>query len=113
MTSATQEVTARVLEVLGLPDPATLLEDQLRGALCVWDKEQLRLDTAIDLGEQHGTVGLWWPRACPACVADRAHRGLLEHAPECENCRTRPAPGEPGACEVTRGLYRLVREARR
>ncbi|MFG2548204.1 hypothetical protein ACGFOM_37905 [Streptomyces sp. NPDC048594] len=70
----------------------------------------------MDFGEQTSpsTVGMrWYPRACPACTAARAHRGLLDHAPECEACQKAPTPGSPGLCETTHTLYRLVREARR
>lgn len=107
------DIPPDVLAVLVLPDPAIILEDQRRGALCVWDKTPLTLATAVDLGELDSPIGRWWPRSCPACVADRAHRGLLEHAPGCEDCRKQPSPGEPTVCETARVLYRLVKEGRR
>ncbi|SOE25085.1 hypothetical protein SAMN05442782_1787 [Streptomyces sp. OK228] len=50
----------------------------------------------------------WFPRACPACVAERAQRALHAHAPFCEQC-----VDEASECGTGRGLYRLMREARR
>jgi len=98
-----------VAAVLRLPDPRQLIEDQVRGAVCVWGSERLRVATAVDLGEHtDATIGRWWPRACPQCAAEHAHRALFEHAPMCEQC-----VDEAGRCEVGRLLYRLIREGRR
>lgn len=114
-------VPPEVVGALALPEPTKLTDDQVRGARCVWCRAGLTSDTAIDFGEQvspapwsTSTIGTcWYPRACPACVAGHAHRGLLDHAPGCEDCRKRPTPGHPAACETARVLYRLVRGARR
>ncbi|MBQ0947638.1 MULTISPECIES: hypothetical protein [unclassified Streptomyces] len=102
--------------MLDLPGLRKLTDDQVRGADCVWCKASLTADTAVDFGEQTSpapwstsTVGMrWFPRACPACVADRAHRGLFDHAPNCEQC-----VDAAERCETSRVLYRLVREGRR
>ncbi|MEU8588008.1 hypothetical protein AB0C59_13585 [Streptomyces sp. NPDC048664] len=104
--SATAIVPA-VLQVLALPAADALTEAQTRGAVCVWHGgEKLTAETAVDLGEQ--TDPRWFPRACPACVADRAHRSLLVHGAVCEQCAD-----EAAECPVGRGLYRLVRDYRR
>ncbi|MFG3323708.1 hypothetical protein ACGF3J_37255 [Streptomyces sp. NPDC048171] len=116
MTSATQEVTARVLDVLVLPGLDDLTDDQVRGADCVWCRASLTADVAVDFGEHTSpspwstsTIGMrWYPRACPACTAERAHRGLFEHAPSCEQC-----VDAAERCEISRALYRLIREGRR
>ncbi|MEU6098380.1 hypothetical protein [Streptomyces sp. NPDC047079] len=104
-----------VLEVLALPALDGLTDDQTRGATCVWHGgDRLTAETAIPLGEHmsplSGVTSLlrWFPRACRTCVADRAHRGLLVHAPMCDLCAD-----EAGQCPIGRGLYRLVREYRR
>lgn len=101
-------VPAGALAALNLPEPAGLIEGQRRGALCVWCTARLTLETAMDLGELQGSVGRWWPRSCPACIAARAHRGLFEHTPECKACIAKA-----GQCEIGLVLYRLVREGRR
>ncbi|WP_203635222.1 hypothetical protein [Streptomyces sp. SID10815] len=105
---ASTDIPPEVLAVLVLPDPADMVEDMRRGALCVWCTTLLTLESAVDLGELKGSVGRWWPRSCPACVAGRAHRGLYAHVPQCEQC-----VDEAALCPVGRVLYRLVREGRR
>ncbi|MEU9643585.1 hypothetical protein [Streptomyces sp. NPDC048188] len=97
-----------VLAVLALPPFPDLTADQARGAVCVWGDEQLTADTAVDLGEQAGSEGHWWPRACRQHASERAHRGLFEHAPNCEQC-----VDAAERCETSRILYRLVRDGRR
>ncbi|MEU9220125.1 hypothetical protein AB0D47_26710 [Streptomyces sp. NPDC048376] len=97
-----------VLAVLGLPSFGELTPDQARGAVCVWGDEQLTADTAVDLGEQAGPEGHWWPRACRRHAGERAHRGLFDHASICEPC-----VDAAERCETSRLLYRLVREGRR
>jgi hypothetical protein len=57
---------------LGLPAFEELTDSQVRGAVCVWGTEQLTAETAVDLGEQSGPDGRWWPRACRQHAADRA-----------------------------------------
>ncbi|MGW4272897.1 hypothetical protein ACWEGQ_11160 [Streptomyces seoulensis] len=115
-------LTADVLAVLILPELAAITTDQSRGADCVWCTTRLTGDSAVDLGERMGLPageeadlfepekGLlrWYPRACPTCVTHRAHRGLFEHTPTCEQC-----VDEASLCPVGRVLYRLVREGRR
>lgn len=97
-----------VLAVLGLPDFRQLTTDQVRGAVCVWGAETLTADSAVDLGEHGGPNGRWWPRACRRHAGERAHRGLFDHAPRCEQC-----VDAAERCETSRILYRLVREGRR
>lgn len=96
------------LGVLRLPSFHELTADQARGAVCVWGDERLTADTAVDLGEHAGPEGRWWPRACHTHTAERAHRGLFDHAPSCEQC-----VDSAERCETSRVLYRLVREGRR
>ncbi|WP_121710000.1 hypothetical protein [Streptomyces sp. E5N91] len=96
------------LAVLALPRFDNLTSDQARGAVCVWGDEQLTADTAVDLGEHAGPEGRWWPRACRQHAGERAHRGLFDHAPSCEQCTDAAE-----RCETSRVLYRLVREGRR
>ncbi|WP_439947139.1 hypothetical protein [Streptomyces sp. BBFR109] len=108
MSDALADVVQAGLEALDLPAFEDLTPDQARGAVCVWGAEQLTAETAVDLGEQHGPDGRWWPRACPRHAADRAHRALYEHVPLCEQC-----VDEAALCPVGRVLYRLVREGRR
>lgn len=97
-----------VLAVLALPAFDELMPDQARGAVCVWGDEQLTVDTAVDLGEQAGQEGRWWPRACRTHAGERAHRGLFDHAPYCEQCTDAAE-----RCEISRVLYRLIRDGRR
>ncbi|WP_328657849.1 hypothetical protein [Streptomyces sp. NBC_00334] len=97
-----------VLAVLALPCFSDLSADQVRGAVCVWGDERLTADSAVDLGEQAGPEGHWWPRSCRQHAAERAHRGLFEHAPSCEQCTDAAE-----RCEASLVLYRLVREGRR
>lgn len=102
------DIPPEVLTALGLPKFGDLTPDQARGAVCVWGDEQLTTETAVDLGEQAGPEGRWWPRACRKHTADRAHLGLFDHAPSCEQCTDAAE-----RCETSRVLYRLVREGRR
>ncbi|GGV80537.1 hypothetical protein [Streptomyces thermoviolaceus] len=110
------KIPTAVLEFMGLPSLHEVTEEQSRGVACVWCRARINTETAIDLGEQksppNGSTSMtgmtWFPRACRPCTADRAHRGLFEHAPMCEQC-----VDEPGGCEINRVLYRLVREGRR
>ncbi|GAA5048296.1 hypothetical protein [Streptomyces similanensis] len=111
-----------VLKVLGLPDLDTVSADQSRGATCVWCQVRLVGATAVDLGERMGLPAgeeadlfepekelvRWYPRACPKCTADRAHKGLFAHTPACEQC-----VDGASLCPAGRILYRLVREGRR
>lgn len=101
-----------VVELLVLPPLAGLSEHQVRGMTCVWDGVALATGTAVDLGAQTtsraGQPLQWFPRACPACITDRGRRALYAHAPFCEQC-----VDEADKCETGRGLYRLMREARR
>ncbi|MFD4264014.1 hypothetical protein ACFWR9_42025 [Streptomyces sp. NPDC058534] len=113
---STLEVPPDIVALLALPGLEGLTDDQVRGAHCVWCKAGLTADTAVDFGERQtplsGTSSAhgmrWYPRACPKCTADRAHRGLFDHAPSCEQCTD-----VAERCEISRALYRLVREGRR
>ncbi|MFG3154211.1 hypothetical protein ACGF7W_19455 [Streptomyces sp. NPDC048219] len=119
--TTTSTVPPGALEALALPGLDALTDAQTRGADCIWCRTPLTADMAVDFGEvqsplsgtssQHGMR--WYPRACPACAQPRAHRALWDHAPGCDDCRAAPAAGERGTCEISRGLYRLVRECRR
>ncbi|MFI1021250.1 hypothetical protein [Streptomyces olivaceus] len=104
----TDVVPHEVLAVLGLPDFTELTGDQARGAVCVWGDARLTADAAIDLGEQDGPEGRWWPRACRQHVGERARRGLHDHAPTCEQCTDAAE-----RCATSRVLYRLLREGGR
>ncbi|MFD5491570.1 hypothetical protein ACFWH4_01180 [Streptomyces sp. NPDC127091] len=100
-------VTPTAVQALDLPQLASLTPDQARGAICVWGSERLTAEIAVDLGEQSGPEGHWFPRACRDCAAARAHRALFEHAPMCEQC-----VDDAGRCEISLALYRLVRQGR-
>lgn len=106
--SALRAIPAPILDVLELPSPDDLTSEQVRGADCVWCTARLTGETAVDLGEHLDDGVHWFPRACREDAADRAHRGLFTHAPMCEQCTD-----EPGGCDISRWLYRLVRENRR
>ncbi|MFE9608759.1 hypothetical protein [Streptomyces sp. NPDC006012] len=118
MSSALQEVPTEVLEVLALPALDGLADDKVRGAECLWCDKRLTADAAVDFGRQRSPVDgssavsgmTWFPRACRACVAERAHHGLFAHAPACSLCR---AQETAAGCIVGRSLYRLVRDCRR
>ncbi|MEU3546289.1 hypothetical protein [Streptomyces longwoodensis] len=100
--------TYDVLAALTLPDLDALTADQARGAHCTWCRTRLTIETAVDLGERrHEGVSLS-PRSCRRCLADAAHRALLDHAPTCAPCTNHAAE-----CPVGRGLYRLIRDGRR
>ncbi|QCR49792.1 hypothetical protein [Streptomyces sp. SGAir0924] len=120
MTPTSHPADVLALLADALPELDTLTDDQVRGAHCAWCKAPVIAEDAVDFGEKTSpaswstsTIGVrWYPRACPACAADRAHRALLDHASDCADCRRVPAPGEPTVCEVARVLTRLVREGR-
>ncbi|MEV7793435.1 hypothetical protein AB0O68_15790 [Streptomyces sp. NPDC087512] len=119
MTSTAESTPADVLALLvrALPELDTLTDDQVRGAHCAWCRTPLQADTAINFGEQTSpdprstsTIGIrWYPRACPACAAKKAHRALFEHSPGCEECKKVSAPGEPCPCNTARALNRLLK----
>lgn len=104
------DVSPEILSVLVLPSLDDVTDDQSRGATCVWDGVPLKTDMAVGLGEQlsplTGTPApmRWMPRACPACVLDRATRARFAHAPTCEQCADNAA-----LCEIGRGLQELVK----
>ncbi|WP_236053553.1 hypothetical protein [Streptomyces musisoli] len=65
----------------------------------------------MDLGERQAADGTsWFPRACRPCIANRAHRGLLDHGATCLLCAAEETAAD---CAIGRGLYRLQRECRR
>jgi hypothetical protein len=107
-------VFAAVLALLLLPDLGGLTDGQPRGRDCAWcGKGPLTAESAFDFGEQGSPAGTitrvrWYPRGCRSCTAERAHSALFVHAPTCEQCAD-----EGGLCEITRALYRLVRDGRR
>jgi hypothetical protein len=113
MTTSTTEIPPEVLEALALPDLAGLDEDRASGRACVWERERLTIETAVDLGEQlapadsASTIGQrWFPRSCHEHLAERAYDALFTHSRGCDSCT------DPVKCEVGRGLYRLLREHR-
>ncbi|KMS75652.1 hypothetical protein ACH49_21340 [Streptomyces leeuwenhoekii] len=106
--SATQAIPPEVLTLLGLPDIDTLTPEQVRGAVCLWCPGRLTAETAVDLGEQTGEAGRWWPRACGPCVGRRAHQALYTHVSMCEPC-----VDNVGRCQTGLALTRLVRSYRR
>jgi hypothetical protein len=114
MTTSTTEIPPEVLEALALPDLAGLDEDRASGRACVWERERLTIETAVDLGEQlapadsTSVIGQrWFPRSCHEHLAERAYDALFTHSRGCDSCV------DPVKCEVGRGLYRLLREHRR
>jgi hypothetical protein len=92
MTGRNDGSTVDALALLPLPQLLHLLTaDQLRGADCVWCYERLNTATAYDLGTQTGTINgvidsLWYPRACPGCVGQKARKAYYEHSQSCEQC---------------------------
>lgn len=104
------DVSPEILSVLALPSLDDVTDDQSRGATCVWGDVPLTTDMAVDLGEQlsplEGATApvRWMPRACPACVLERAKRARFAHAPTCEQCGD-----EAALCEIGQGLHELVR----
>lgn len=88
------------VEVLDLPDPARLTEDQRCGRRCCWCVGRLTAETAVDLGERREPIH-WFPRCCPTCIqaASRTHVSM------CETCVEKP-----GDCETAAALRQLVRE---
>ncbi|MCT7356768.1 hypothetical protein N4P33_32190 [Streptomyces sp. 15-116A] len=102
------EVPATAVDVLLLPHRDTVTDAQARGTACVWcASAPLSAETAVDLGEQKAAGPTWYPRSCRGCAAERAHRGLFDHAPMCEQCAD-----EASRCEVGLILYRLIRQGR-
>jgi hypothetical protein len=108
------EIPRAVLAVLALPGLDGLTDDQTRGATCVWHGgERLTGETAVDLGEHmsplHGSTSpmRWYPRACRACIADRAHRKLFAHTATCKACT---GDDTTGRCAIGKGLHRLAEE---
>ncbi|MEU0739135.1 hypothetical protein [Streptomyces sp. NPDC006134] len=108
LASTTQEIPPEVLALLVLPDFDTLTSDQVRGAVCVWGTERLTTETSVDLGEQTGEAGHWWPRACHQHAGVRAYLALYAHVALCEPC-----VDDVGQCETGRALSRLIRRYRR
>jgi hypothetical protein len=108
--------TLEALALLALPALDTLTDDQTRGAVCVWDRNEDRLtaETAVDLGERMdplpGTSSpmRWFPQACQHHTGQAAIRALHEHAPMCEPCVDNAAN-----CKTGRALNRLRRDAQR
>ncbi|MCW7945149.1 hypothetical protein AAW14_24835 [Streptomyces hygroscopicus] len=99
------------IDLLVLPDLATLSEEQVRGITCVWDGVALRAGAAVDLGPRTaGRAGAdvqWFPRGCRHCAGQRAYHALFDHASECEHCLKQPT-----GCAIGDELRRLARGAR-
>lgn len=93
-----------VTDALALPTLDGLDEDRAAGRACVWSGTSLTIETAVDLGQQRGARGAWFPRACPTCVARRAYHALTAHAPSCPDCRSEERPD----CPLGAGLRGLV-----
>lgn len=107
----TEATTHTASEKLALPSLDGLTEQQVRGRTCVWDAVPLDGIRAFDLGPRECTRAgqrfFWFPRGCPACTLSQAQRALHDHARKCAQCKGKEAP-----CDLGRGLYRLMREAR-
>jgi hypothetical protein len=103
---------ADALALLTLPALATLSEQQVRGKACVWTGVVLTPATAVDLGQRTairaGGVVPWFPRATRPAVHRAAHRQIMEHGSQCEQC-----VDDFYQCETGVGLWRLAREYRR
>jgi len=102
-------VDARAL--LPIPSLDGLVEQQVRGYMCVWGGEGLTNETAVDLGPRtkkrlDGTYQIF-PRACRACVREAAIRVIRVHRGACEQC-----VDDAFVCNVRAALERLVREGR-
>jgi hypothetical protein len=108
IVSSAYEIPPEALSLLALPAFDTLAEDRARGAVCLWCPERLTAETAVDLGEQAGEAGRWWPRACGPCTGRRAHQALYAHVAFCEPC-----VDDVGQCRTGLALTRLVRKYRR
>jgi hypothetical protein len=116
MQSSSPGSTAEALALLVLPALDGLTDEQVRGAVCVWDRNErpLSAETAVDVGERMdklpGTSSSmrWFPRACQPHTEQAALRALHEHAPMCEPCVDNAAE-----CETGRALNRLRRDAQR
>lgn len=59
-----------------LPDPATLHEEQQRGARRIWCVVSLSSESAHDFGPRtidvHGSLVVWFPRSCRTCWKNHA-----------------------------------------
>lgn len=105
MSSTAQGIWPEVLDLLVVPEFDALSVDRVRGATCVWCPKPLSVESAVDLGEQIGAAGRWWPRACGPCVGRRAHAALYQHVGRCEPC-----VDDVGQCQTGRALSRLIRK---
>lgn len=114
--TSTEDDIRTALSLLLLPALDGLSDDQTRGAVCVWgrDEDRLTAETAVHFGEHlsslHGSTSpmRWFPRGCKACTGVAAFRALYEHAPVCKQCVE-----EAENCETGRALWRLIREGHR
>lgn len=102
-------VDARML--LPIPSMDGLVEQQVRGYMCVWGGEALANETAVNLGPRMkrrpgGTYQIF-PRACRSCVKEAATRVLRIHRGVCEQCTD-----DATACTVRAALEQLAREGR-
>ncbi|MEU2727377.1 hypothetical protein [Streptomyces griseoviridis] len=99
-----REFSASVLNALAVPRFVDLDEERTAGRACVWNGEPLRIETAVDLGEQNGPAGTWFPRASRQVVAERARRAVTAHVPMCPECRAE----DQADCALGAELHRLV-----
>ncbi|MET7914478.1 hypothetical protein ABZU45_00810 [Streptomyces avermitilis] len=101
-----------ITAALPLPKTSGLQPDQVRGGACVWCKDPLTNDTAVDLGARSGTfqgvVSRWFPRGCEPCVSATARRVLRIHVRTCDRCSR-----DATTCGTRRALRRLALEVRR
>jgi hypothetical protein len=107
---------AEALALLALPALDGLTGEQVRGAVCVWDRNEDRLtaETAVYFGERMDPLDgssssmRWFPQACQHHTGQAAMRALHEHALMCEPCVDNAAN-----CDVGRALNRVRRDAQR
>ena len=106
--------TIDALALLELPALDALTTEQVRGAVCIWDRKEppLTAATAVDLGERRhkrldGRYSTF-PRACHRHAHEAAYKALIAHTLSCEQCVDNAAE-----CPTGRALLRLMRENRR
>ncbi|MGW2720869.1 hypothetical protein [Streptomyces sp. NPDC001492] len=106
--------TIDALALLELPDPDGLTTEQVRGAVCIWNRNEppLTAATAVDLGERRhkrldGRYSTF-PRACHRHTHEAAYKALIAHTASCEQC-----VDDSTQCPTGRALLRLMREHRR
>lgn len=111
---AASATTIDALTLLELPNLDALTTEQVRGAVCIWDRKEppLTAATAVDLGERRhkrldGRYSTF-PRACHRHAHEAAYKALIAHTASCGQCVE-----DSTQCETGRALLRLMRENRR